>query len=158
MRRRFYHLDIFILISLLLSLGCPRKSPPNSSPLFLPKAEVWIKGVVIKVEVAETEEKRQMGLMYRDSLPPDCGMLFIFEREGIYPFWMKDTKIPLDIAFIDKNKVIIDIQSMEPFSLVSHSPKSPFLYALEVKRGFFREKGIKVGDTVTLAQFHRDER
>jgi len=100
--------------------------------------------------VAKTEEERSEGLKYRDSLPKESGMLFIFEREGIYPFWMKDTKIPLDIAFINKAGVIIDIQSMEPFSTLPHSPSLPFLYALEVNRGFFQEKGIEIGDTVII--------
>lgn len=146
-----------LIITLLSLLDCSRKSPEKSQKPFpldkrAVREEEWelvqIKGRKIKVEVARTEEKRRLGLMYRDSLPKDCGMLFVFEREGVYPFWMKDTRIPLDIAFVNKEKVIIDIQSMEPFSLVLHSPKSPFLYALEVNRGFFKERGIGVGDTL----------
>lgn len=89
------------------------------------------------------------GLMYRSMLAPDQGMLFVFEQEGIYPFYMKDTKIPLSIAFINHNGIIIDIQQMTPFDeQTEHYPDKPFLFALETNQGWFFERGIKIGDTV----------
>ncbi|MEO0116870.1 MAG: DUF192 domain-containing protein [candidate division WOR-3 bacterium] len=136
-----------LFFTTFLFIACAPKSPKveKKETKFL---TIKIKGIEMKVEMAKNEEERVLGLKYRDSLPKNSGMLFIFEEEGIYPFWMVDTKIPLDIAFIDKNRVIVDIQSMEPFSPILHKPNLPFLYALEVNQGFFQEKGIKKGDTV----------
>ncbi len=108
-----------------------------------------IKNHEITVEIVDTEEKRMLGLMYRLTLAQDQGMLFIFDHYGIYPFYMKNTKIPLSIAFIDTNKIIIDIQQMTPFDeQTQHYPDKPFLYALETNQGWFLEKNINIGDTV----------
>ncbi len=86
--------------------------------------------------------------MYRDSLPENHGMLFVFDREQPLAFWMKNTKIPLSIAFLNKDFVIVDIQDMEPFSEKTHISAVPAMYALEVNQGFFRKHGIEVGDTL----------
>jgi uncharacterized membrane protein (UPF0127 family) len=76
-------------------------------------------------------------------------MLFVFDEPGIYPFYMKNTQIPLSIAFIDKNGIIIDIQQMTPLDEQTlHYPAKPFLFSLEVNRGWYLQKGIKEGDTV----------
>ncbi len=110
---------------------------------------LFIKTTKIEVEIVETEEKRMLGLMYRSALAQNQGMLFIFDHSGIYPFYMKNTKIPLSIAFIDSNGIILDIQQMTPFDeQTEHYPNKPFLYALETNQGWFLEKRIKVGDTV----------
>jgi uncharacterized membrane protein (UPF0127 family) len=77
-------------------------------------------------------------------------MLFVYEREGMLSFWMKNTRLPLSIAFIDKNGRIVDIQDMQPFSLESHISAYPARYALEMNRGWFAKEGIKVGDLVKI--------
>ncbi len=107
-----------------------------------------IKGVKIYMEIAATPSKREKGLMYRDSLPPDHGMLFVFEKEQPLSFWMKNTKIPLSIAFLNRDFVIVDIQDMEPFTETLHISARPAMYALEVNKGFFDRHGISVGDTL----------
>jgi len=103
------------------------------------------------VEVARTPEARQLGLMHRQRLPEDMGMLFVFDTVGIYTFWMKDTYIPLSIAFITADGRIIDIQDMEPLSLDLHFPSQPIRFALEVNRSWFTRHDVKIGDTVYIS-------
>lgn len=140
-----------ILIWSTFSLACRTKKVEKTKPTSpeTKRITLTIKGIKLNVEIADSPEERSLGLMYRQALAPDQGMLFIFEQEGIYPFYMKNTKIPLSIAFIDRNGVIIDIQQMAPFDdETQHYPNQPFLYALETNQGWFFENGIKPGDTV----------
>ena len=100
------------------------------------------------VEIVDTPAEREIGLMNRESLDLDSGMLFIFESEGYYPFWMKNTLIPLDIIWIDNNNFIIDIKTAvpclaDPCPIIS--PSGDALYVLEVNGGIASEKGIIVG-------------
>lgn len=111
--------------------------------------ELRVKNKKIKVELAKNPEERAKGLMERNFLAEDNGMLFIFEEAGIYPFWMKNTKIPLSIAFINEDKVIIEIMEMVPNQDVIHyAPTQMFRYALEMNQGWFLKNGISVGDTI----------
>ena len=109
-----------------------------------------IKGKTIKVEVVRTEKEKERGLMFRERMGKDEGMLFVYEREEMLSFWMKNTRLPLSIAFIDKDGRIVDIQDMEPFSLEIHVSAYPAKYALEMNRGWFAGEGIKVGDSVKI--------
>jgi uncharacterized membrane protein (UPF0127 family) len=109
-----------------------------------------IKGKTIKVEVARTGKEQERGLMFRERMGKDEGMLFVYEREERLSFWMKNTRLPLSIAFIDKGGKIVDIQDMEPFSLDTHTSAYPARYALEMNRGWFAREGIKVGDLVII--------
>jgi hypothetical protein len=105
----------------------------------------------ITVDVADEEEVRRVGLMFRKTMPENEGMLFVFEQDGIYPFWMKNTELPLSIAFIDRGGTIVDVQDMAPLDELSHhAPRVPVLYALEMNQGWFRERGVKPGDRVQL--------
>ncbi len=114
-------------------------------PLYFHHKEIW-------VEVARTPEERSLGLMGRKHLGKDDGMLFIFEREDYHGFWMKDTLLPLSIAFIDKNGRIVWMTDMKPLTLDSHVPPRPILYALEMNKGWFSSHGIKVGDGVRFSK------
>ncbi|MDC7240682.1 MAG: DUF192 domain-containing protein [Spirochaetales bacterium] len=105
----------------------------------------------IRVELARTPEERQQGLMNRKSLPVEEGMLFIFEKEQRMSFWMKDTSIPLSIAYISKSGEIKEIYDMEPFSQSPVPSRFSVLYALEVNQGFFEDKGIGPGDRVEFS-------
>lgn len=116
------------------------------------KIPLYIKNKEIRVEVAKTPEERANGLMGRKHLGEDEGMLFIFETEDYHGFWMKNTRIPLSIAFIDKEGRIVRITDMKPLTLESHSPPKPILYALEMERGWFQANDIKVGDIVRFAK------
>jgi len=100
----------------------------------------------VKAEVASTPEQRSRGLMYRDDVPPGTGMLFVFSESRIHSFWMQNTYVPLDIAFLDGDFRVVDIQQMEPLTEDFHESRAPALYALEVPKGWFADKGISVGD------------
>jgi uncharacterized membrane protein (UPF0127 family) len=118
----------------------------------LPRVPLYIKNKEIRVEVAKTPEERAMGLMGRTHLGKDEGMLFIFDAEGYHAFWMKNTHIPLAIAFIDKEYKIVKISEMKPLTLNSHAPLQPILYALEMGKGWFSANGIKAGDVVRFSK------
>lgn len=106
--------------------------------------------VNLRLEVARTSAERAKGLMDRSSLASDQGMLFVFERPAQGAFWMKNTYIPLSIAFVSQDGVILDIQDMEPLSLEQHRPASAYSYAIEANKGFFSDNGIAAGDRVQL--------
>ncbi len=100
----------------------------------------------VRAEVANTPETRGQGLMFRDSVPDGTGMLFVFDREAARSFWMQNTFVALDVAFIDRNFRIVDIQQMEPETTEIHDGARPAMFALEVRQGWFAERGIAVGD------------
>ncbi len=108
--------------------------------------------VDLLVEVADTPEERGVGLMNRESLAEEQGMLFVFEQEVQAAFWMKDTKIPLSIAFVEGEGEIVDMQDMEPLSEELHVPDKPYLYAVEVNQGWFSRNGIGVESAVRIAR------
>jgi len=103
----------------------------------------------LKVEVAAGEAQLEQGLMYRKSLGREEGMLFVFDEPGYHAMWMKNTLIPLSVAFIDKDGVILNILDMEPQTLDSHMAAGPAAYAIETNKGWFDAKKIKAGDKVT---------
>lgn len=104
----------------------------------------------MEVELAITPEEHMVGLMYRDRLEDNKGMLFVFPKEEILSFWMKNTGIPLSIAFIKADGRIVQIESMEPYSLDTHVSKEKVKYALEMKEGWFRVHKVKEGDRVRI--------
>ena len=104
--------------------------------------------VPLRVEIADTPAKRERGLMERTVLAEDAGMLFVFGREVTNAFWMRNTLIPLSIAYIDAQGRIVDIQDMQPLDETPHPPAAPYQYALEVNQGFFAEHGIEVGNVL----------
>jgi uncharacterized membrane protein (UPF0127 family) len=105
-------------------------------------------GEIFQVEVVRTREAQIEGLMYRKSLGEREGMLFVYKMDRRLGFWMKNTEIPLSIAFIDRNGVIKQIEHMKPFDPTTFRSKISVRYALEVNRGIFEELGVTVGDTV----------
>ena len=128
----------FSLLSIILLLRCQPDTPITY--------KLAINGKYIKAELADNEQTRARGLQYRTSLAPDHGMLFAYHEETMLRFWMKDTSIPLSIAFIKSDGVISEIHNMEPFSLESISSTGPAQYALETARGWFKENQVKAGD------------
>ncbi len=114
----------------------------------LPAAALSIGSHKIVAEVAATTDERASGLMNRFSLQPDHGMLFVFERTEPLAFWMKNTFIPLSIAFIDASGRIVNIEDMAPQTETTHWSTAPARYALEMRKGWFTEHGIKPGDRV----------
>lgn len=110
----------------------------------------------LKVDLAKTPEQQQKGMMYREKLKENEGMLFVFNTEETLSFWMKNTLVNLSIAYIDKNLKIIDIQEMKATSPLSitepptYPSKKPAMYALEMPKGWFKKNKIKVGQTVKI--------
>ena len=99
----------------------------------------------VTAEVARTAEEREKGLMYREKLDKGRGMLFVFPDVQVRSFWMDNTLIPLDIAYLDESLIISDIQAMEPLSTELHPSARPAMFALEVPMGWFAEMGISAG-------------
>lgn len=114
----------------------------------LPKLPLAIGGHALTAEVAATPSTRTVGLMNRFSLKPDHGMLFVFSAPQPLSFWMKNTYIALSIAFIDPSGRIVNIEDMAPQTETPHRSAAPSLYALEMKKGWFAERGIGPGDRV----------
>jgi uncharacterized membrane protein (UPF0127 family) len=114
----------------------------------LPTRALTIQGNALAVEVAATPQTREYGLMDRFSLLPDHGMLFVFESPQPLAFWMKNTYIPLSIAFVDQEGRILNIEDMRPQDESPHWSKGPALYAIEMRKGWFAAKGIAPGDRV----------
>lgn len=117
------------------------------------KSQIKIKNKTLQIELAETQEQHSYGLMNREHLAENTGMLFVFDAEEQRFFWMKNTFINLSIAYFDKNKKIIDIQDMKAATssldenLPSYPSKGKAKYALEVNQGWFEKNNIKVGDS-----------
>jgi hypothetical protein len=105
------------------------------------------------VEVADTPGERQVGVMGRPRLGDDAGMLFVFEQRGSHCFWMKNTLVPLSIAFLADDGSIVHIADMQPQTLDFHCPPTAVRYALEVKQGGFERRGIGKGSRVTGGPF-----
>lgn len=100
---------------------------------------------LITAEVAATDPERARGLMFRQSLAANHGMLFIFDRKAVHCMWMRNTLIPLSVAFIDDDGTIINIENMQPHDERSHCARQPVRYALEMNQGWFAQKGIGAG-------------
>jgi uncharacterized membrane protein (UPF0127 family) len=114
----------------------------------LPTTSLTIHGHKIVAEVATTPDERATGLMNRFSIQTDHGMLFVFERPQQLSFWMKNTYIPLSIAFLDQQGRILNIEDMAPQTETTHWSNGRALYALEMRKGWFLARGIKAGDRV----------
>jgi uncharacterized protein len=156
---------VLVAILVLLSLaGCagtssePRATTTdsgNARASNLPTVTIDASGgeeVEVRVEIADDASERARGLMHRTALAENRGMLFVFPDEERLSFWMKNTLIPLSVAFMDSEGRIVDIQDMKPLDdePPSYVSAEPARYALEVNQGFFEERGVEVGDRAEL--------
>lgn len=116
------------------------------------EVQALIQNKIYTFELARTNEERFKGLMFRKSLDQDSGMLFIFDKPNYLSFYMKNTFIALDVAFIDDNFVIMDIQGMAPLSKALVISKEKVRYALEANKGFFKRVGLKIGDKIEFSK------
>lgn len=128
-----------LLLLLAALVAAPAAAQPN------PVAELTAGMYRIRAEVVAEPETRARGLMHRKSLPGNAGMLFVFDAHGIQCMWMKNTLVPLSVAFIDDRGAIVNIEDMEPHSEASHCAARPVKYALEMNRGWFAARGIGPG-------------
>jgi uncharacterized membrane protein (UPF0127 family) len=113
-------------------------------------ARAGLEPVAIRAELARTAAQRSRGLMNRRSLQDGRGMLFVFDRDQILSFWMKNTLIPLSIAFITSDGRILEIRDMEPLDLTPVSSSRSARYALEAPRGWFGRAGVRIGDVLGI--------
>ncbi len=115
----------------------------------LPVIQVKVAGHALRVEVVATAEQRSRGLMFRDKLGKNDGMLFVFDEPGYHAMWMKNTPLPLSVAFLDGEGRILNIADMAPETLDPHAAAGPARYAIETNRGWFAARKVKAGDRVT---------
>ena len=104
---------------------------------------------VITAEIASTPQSRMIGLMMRERLAPNHGMVFVFEDKSQHCFWMRNTLIPLSIAFIDDDGTVVSIADMAPKSEASTCPQRPVRYALEMDQGWFAKRGVTAGKKIS---------
>ncbi len=131
----------FIAALAMLAAACAWAQPQPP----LPRVELQAGIHLIKAEVADRHETRMKGLMFREKLGPNEGMLFVFQDKSTQCFWMRNTLIPLSIAFVDDDGSIVNIADMQPKSEDSHCSAKPIRYALEMERGWFARKGVAAG-------------
>ena len=103
----------------------------------------------IEAELADTPAARQTGLMYRTFMPTNTGMLFVFPEKAIHCFWMRNTKLPLTIAFIDDDGKIVNLSDMEPETQNNHCPRGPVRFALEMNQKWFAQRALGPGTVIT---------
>ena len=139
----FYFSGLFIL--LFVNVVAQAQQPQQ-----LKKIPLLINQTSLHAELAQTENQRAQGLMHRQHLEKNSGMLFVFDSALPACFWMKNTPLPLSIAFITEQGVISNIEHMQPFSTESHCPIVPIKYALEMEQGWFAQQQIQAGDRVEL--------
>lgn len=139
-----------VLFSLLfLSQGAfASSSSILKHPPPFPPTTLVINGNPLSVEIADTNQSREIGLMFRPHLPTNTGMLFVFPLPTQGCFWMKNTLIPLSIAYIDNHGNIVGIFDMQPHDESPVCSRKPFLYALEVNQGWFKKHNVTIGHTV----------
>jgi len=146
--RRFSRPLCFVIICFLsVSASCSKhKLPVKEIPIERDGRRI----AVVKAEIASAQEERNKGLMFRKKLPDGEGMLFVFEADQVLSFWMKNTYIPLSIAFITHDGRIIDIKDMYPHDTSSVLSSRSVRYALEAPQGWFSRSGVRIGDTVNI--------
>lgn len=118
----------------------------------LPIVELRAGDTKILAEVAADKASRSKGLMFRERLETDQGMLFVYETPAVKCFWMKNTKIPLSVAFIDDSGAIVKIDDLKPFDESPRCSGTPVLFALEMEQGWFERHGIAAGTRLNLDQ------
>ena len=120
-------------------------APALAQPPPLRTVELGAGMHVIRAEVADSFTTRMQGLMHRSSLPQNGGMLFVFDEDAVHCMWMKNTLIPLSVAFLDERGAIVNIADMQPHSEQSRCAARPARYALEMTQGWFAQRGIRAG-------------
>jgi uncharacterized protein len=139
---------------LLVAVACgSAEEPPDQNPSAALSIGTDDGTVSLDVQVADTQAEREIGLMGRESLSPYDGMAFVWEEPVVSTFWMKDTVIPLSIAFWDDDGRIVSILDMDPCTedpCPTYGPDEPFVGAVEVDRGTFERHGVTLGDRVQL--------
>ena len=141
MRRAMLSVLVVAIAGLALGAsGCPKTSKAG-----FPMVPMAIAGERVQVELVVTDAQRSRGLMYRRTMKDNRGMLFVYPKKERLSFWMKNTFIPLTIAFIADDGTIVHLEDMAPQTLLSHQSPKAVRYALEMNKGWFSKRGIEVG-------------
>lgn len=135
---------LLLVAALLVSMAAMAQNNSEVAQK-LPSIQLSAGMHLIQAEVAQSQEQRAIGLMHRRSMPTHAGMLFAFEEPGVQCFWMKNTLLPLSIAFVADDGSIVNIADMQPMSEASHCSAKPVRFALEMNQGWFAKRGIKSG-------------
>ena len=133
------------IVLLLFVMGCNGGAPSNLRTVQMP-----IGSKTYTLEVADTPDTREHGLMKRDSLPADRGMIFVFPDVTERSFWMKHTRIPLDIIYVDPDGKVVSTATMKPYDLGKTSSNGPSKYAIELNAGQVKANGVKAGDQLVI--------
>lgn len=144
-------LNLLLSLCLLFQAGCKQAAPPAPASN-LPTVGMTIGSKAYTLEIAAKTADRNRGLMYRDSMPADHGMIFAFAQPDEQSFWMKNTRIPLDILFLDPAGKIVSIQTMEPYVERGTKSKGPAQFAVELNGGEAKTTGVKEGDVVRIPE------
>jgi uncharacterized membrane protein (UPF0127 family) len=136
-----------LLAVLLLLSGCGNS--PTTAPA-APTIDVKLKDKHFAMEIAATEKQREVGLMHRDSMPADHGMLFLFDKPKVRAFWMAHTSLPLDLIYLDQHGKVVDVLPLVPNDTTPIYSSSPILYAIELNRDAAGAADVHVGDQIDL--------
>ncbi|MDE2605506.1 MAG: DUF192 domain-containing protein [Burkholderiales bacterium] len=141
----------------LLALACAAALAASAfaqqAQMDLPRVRLGAGMYVIDAQVASTDDQRMTGLMFRKEMPQQEGMLFVFDFASQQCFWMKNTLLPLSVAFIDDDGTVVNIDEMKPQTLDSHCSARPVRYVLEMNKGWFAKRGIRAGARLTGTPF-----
>jgi len=131
------------LAAALLAFTAFAQDAPQTN---LPHVKLTVGMHVIDAQVASTNDQRMTGLMFRTEMPQHEGMLFVFEYPSQQCFWMKNTLLPLSVAFVADDGTIVNIDDMKPLTLDGHCSAKPVRFVLEMNQGWFAKRGIKAGE------------
>ncbi|MBS3997770.1 MAG: DUF192 domain-containing protein [Hydrogenophaga sp.] len=137
----------------LFALSVPTAWAQGSPQLQLPRVTLKAGMHLIQAQVAATPEQRSIGLMHRQDMPVQEGMLFVFEQSATQCFWMKNTLLPLTAAFVADDGTIVNLADMKPQTLDSHCSTQPVRYVLEMNQGWFAKRGIQAGARLSGGPF-----
>jgi uncharacterized membrane protein (UPF0127 family) len=140
-------------LGLTLGLSLTALAQTTGQPQQLPMTQLRAGMHLIQAEVARTPQEHAIGLMWRKEMPTNHGMIFAFPKAGVQCFWMKNTLLPLSVAFIDDNGRVVNIDEMKPQTEDSHCSAEPVRFVLEMNSGWFQKRGIKAGSKIEGAPF-----
>jgi hypothetical protein len=143
------------LVALALAMFTTLAAWSQDQPQDLPATTLKVGMHNIHAQLAVTPQQRQIGLMFRPSMPTHEGMLFVFEDASAQCFWMRNTLIPLSIAFLADDGTVVNLADMKPQSDDSHCSAKPVRYALEMNQGWFAKRGVKPGTRIAGELFRK---
>jgi uncharacterized protein len=144
----------FLFALLLLGSASCAQDRPNEQPQELPAIQLNAGIHLIQAQLAMTPQQHSIGLMFRASMAPSEGMLFVFAEARQQCFWMKNTPLPLSAAFIADDGSVVNIEDMQPRTLDRHCSKKPVRFVLEMHQGWFAQRGLAAGARIQGTPFH----